>query len=236
LERLIKYMNGLLKEDEGMMSYLRDRGITEESIDLFMLGKFPDDVRDTLKFADSSVLADKGILYSSYEGIKSQFTQNKLIFPIYDINSIPVAIAGRVLVSKEVQQEQGLPKYTNSVYKKTQTLFGLNLSKDYIREAGEALVVEGYTDFISAYQNDIRNIVAVTGTILSNGQMNLLARYTDKINLLYDNDKPGDKAVARIREQHKNKKINVRRLILNKYNDLDELIRSGEDIKKYITR
>ena len=229
-------MNRLLKEDKDMLAYLHERDVTEESIDLFMLGKFPNDVRDVLKYADSALLADKGILYSSYEGIKSQFTQHKLIFPIYDINNVPIAIAGRVLVDEKTRKEQGLRKYTNSVYRKTQTLFGLNLSKDYIREAGEVLVVEGYTDFISAYQNNIRNIAAVTGTILSNGQMNLLARYADKIDLLYDNDGPGDQAVNRIKKQHKNKKINIRRLVLHKYNDLDELIRSGEKIKKYITR
>lgn len=229
-------MNCLLKEDKDMLAYLHEREITDESIDLFMLGKFPNEVIDVLRYADSTLLADRGILYSSYEGIKSQFTQHKLIFPIYDINNVPIAIAGRVLVGEKTRQEQGLPKYINSVFRKTQTLFGLNLSKDYIREAGEALVVEGYTDFISAYQNNIRNIVAVTGTILSNGQMNLLARYADKIDLLYDNNDPGDQAVDRIKKQHKNKKINIRRLVLHKYNDLDELIRSGEKIKKYITR
>ena len=235
MNKLISYLNNLLLKDEDMMNYLLDRGITEKSIQEYKLGAFPENVVDVLKYEKAKKLLDDKILYSTFNGFKSMFSANKLIIPIYDVYGDPIGIAGRVLVNDEIIKKHGLLKYKNSGYDKTLNLFGLNIAKETIRKKDKVFVVEGYFDVISAHQYGLMNVVAPCGTMLSNGQLNLLARFTENIYLLFDNDPPGQMAAERALKRYENKKrINLKRLKFVKFNDLDELLRSGEKLEKHI--
>lgn len=233
---LIEYFHKLLLNSDEILEYLENRNVSINEVKKFKLGKFPNNIKNVLKYADTKFLADSLILYSTFNGIKSEFSRNKLIIPIYDVDGNPVGISGRVLVDDKTIKKFGMKKYYNSAYNKRLHLYGLNWSKEHIRNKGEAIVVEGYFDLISAFRAGMKNVVAVCGTMLSNGQLNLLARYTKNINLLYDNDTGGKRAAdGAMKRQNKNR-INVKILKIEKFNDLDELIRSGEDINKYILR
>jgi len=235
MKRLINYLNGLLLEDEVLLKYLFDRGITEESIKKYKLGVFPKNPVDILKYEEAKKLLDAQILYSTFNGFKSMFSQNKLIIPVYDAEGEPVGLAGRVLASAEMIKKHGLLKYKNSVYDKTLNLYGLDVAKESIMKKDKAFLVEGYFDVISAHQNKMLNVVAPCGTMFSNGQLNLLARYTENIYLLFDNDSPGQLASERVIKKYGDKKrITIKRLKMEKFNDLDELLQSGEDVEKYI--
>lgn len=235
MKKLINYFNTILLQNEDMLKYLYERNVSDETIKNYKLGLFPEKVVDVLKYANAKKLIDDKILYSTFNGFKSMFTQNKLIIPVYDVYSEPIGIAGRVIANAEVIKKHGLLKYKNSGYDKTLNLFGLNIAKDRIREKDKVFIVEGYFDVIAAHQHGLLNFVAPCGTMLSNGQLNLLARYTENIYLLFDNDAPGQLAAERAIKRYENKKrIKIKRLKMEKFNDLDELLRAGAKLEEHI--
>jgi DNA primase len=107
-----------------------------------------------------------------------------------------VAFAGRIL-----DPEEKGAKYINSpeslIYSKSKILYGLSFAKDEIRRLNKAILVEGYMDLISLYQSGIKNVVAVSGTALTDDQVQLLSRYTKDVVLLFDSDTAGIKASMR---------------------------------------
>jgi DNA primase len=113
------------------------------------------------------------------------------------------------------------------VYKKSKHLYGFNLAKQYIRESKQVILVEGYFDMISLYQNAIGNVVASLGTALTENQINLLRRFSDKIFMFYDMDKAGIEAT--IRGTEKMFEQNIIPYIVNagKSKDPDDFIREN---------
>ena len=116
------------------------------------------------------------------------------MFPICDVQGEPIAFGGRIM-------GQGEPKYLNSpeseIFLKKNNLFGLNLTKKEIDKEQRAIIVEGYMDMISLYQNGIRNVAASLGTALTLNQARLLCRYSKNIVLSYDSDSAGINAALR---------------------------------------
>ncbi|MFA5199355.1 MAG: toprim domain-containing protein, partial [Candidatus Omnitrophota bacterium] len=124
-----------------------------------------------------------------------------------------------------------LPKYVNSpetpVYTKGKNLFGLNLSKDFIRDSDCAVIVEGYLDFIIPYQEGVKNIVASQGTALTVEQIKLLKRYTNNVVMIFDGDQAGEIATLRSLDILIDEGINVRVAPLPKGMDPDVLVRKS---------
>ncbi|MDP4173403.1 MAG: DNA primase [Bacteroidota bacterium] len=122
--------------------------------------------------------------------------RDRVIFPIFSPNGRVIAFGGRVM-----QKSDKAAKYLNSpespVYFKRKTLYGLYHSKEEIRKLDKAILVEGYIDLISLYQNGIKNVVASCGTALTEEQAQMLARYTKNIIVFYDADAAGIKASIR---------------------------------------
>jgi DNA primase len=119
----------------------------------------------------------------------------RLMIPIFNLSNKPIAFGGRTL-------KKGEPaKYINSpetpLYSKGNVLYGLNFSKDSIRESGHALVVEGYFDFISLWQVGVKNVVASSGTAFTQQQARLLARFCEMVYLFFDADSAGQNAALR---------------------------------------
>ena len=182
----------------GTMEYLKSRGINNETIKLFGIGYAPRGWDGFLKLASSknipAAILERVGLAIKKEGFYDRF-RHRLMVPIRTLSGRIVGFGGRVLPGDEG------PKYINSpeteIYKKGKILFGLDLSKDAIREKNEAIVVEGYFDLISLYQAGIKNVVAVSGTGFTSEQAQLLARFCDHIVLLYDSDSAGVRAAFR---------------------------------------
>ena len=153
--------------------------------------------------------------------------RGRVIFPIFSLTGKVVAFGGRTVTDAE-------PKYLNSpdtpLYSKGKLLYGLNFSKDAIREAGEAILVEGYTDFAALYQAGIGNVVASLGTALTPLQVAQAARFAPRIIVNYDGDAAGQNACARAIPLCFEKGMNVDALILPEGLDPDAfLAKHGRD-------
>ncbi len=203
-ELAVKYFHHLLTQDEkaaDAMAYLEKRGINRDIIDAFSLGYAPDQWDGFLQVAtrrgfSPQILERAGLVTPRQTGggFYDRF-RNRITFPIHAATGRPVAFGARALDPDEQA------KYINSpetpVYNKSATLYGLWRDRDAIRDAGVALVVEGYMDLIALSQYGIENAVASSGTALTTDQARLLRRYAPKTILIFDGDTAGATAAMR---------------------------------------
>ena len=137
-----------------------------------------------------------GLIDSKEAGKYYDKFRGRIIFPIFSPNGRVIAFGGRVF-----QGEENIAKYLNSpestIYLKRKSLYGLYHSKDEIRKLNKAILVEGYMDLIALFQHGIKNVVASSGTSLTDDQVRLLSRYTKSIVVIFDADEAGTKAAMR---------------------------------------
>lgn len=208
-ELVISFYEHNLHSQEGLnvKNYLLKRDIDAQTIKLFKLGFAPDG-RDTLinylrnKNISLSLLEKAGLIIPKQGGGYFDRFRNRIIFPIFDIKSRPLAFGARLLpVSDKPQVNNVLAKYINSpqtpIYTKGRHLYGLNSASDAIREEGYVVIVEGYLDFILPFQEGFKNIVASLGTALTIEQARLIKRYTHEVVMVYDADDAGQLATLR---------------------------------------
>jgi len=234
-EQLTDICHELLYQNEALMYYLKvSRGMTDETIKTYKLGAFPERIADLyLKHGmDPVELREKGILWNADQ---SQFQFYPLVIPVCDVNGNTIAIGARTLLSDKKRKKLGIPKYRNSVYKKTSYLYGLDRAMGAIREADKVFVVEGYFDTKMAHQKGILNVVATSGTIFSERQMIILSRYTSNICLLFDNDEPGRVSSRKAIDVRGDVEgINLTHDFTPRgYKDLDEYLRKGGNINLF---
>ena len=207
--------------------YLIKREIKPQTIKEFHLGLAPGDWDSLMNFMRSknislALLEKAGLILPKAGGGYYDRFRSRIIFPIFDIRSRPIGFGARVL-------DKSLPKYINSsetaVFTKGRNLFGLNLSKDYIRDVDNAIIVEGYLDFMIPYQEGIKNIVASQGTALTLEQIRLLKRYTHNAVMIYDGDTAGEIATLRSLDMLIEEGMNVKIVPLPKDLDPDALVR-----------
>jgi DNA primase len=233
------YQDQLFNTDRGKsvgLSYFKNRGFTEETIRKFGLGYAPPGkdvfVQEALKKGyDKELLRELGLM-SKYD---SDFFRDRVIFTIRNLSGKVIAFAGRIM-----QKDAKAPKYINSpeteIYHKSDVLYGAHFAKAPIRKADECILVEGYTDVISLHQAGIENVVASSGTSLTQGQIRLIKRNTQNIKILYDGDAAGIKAALRgmdlVLEQDKNVKV----VLLPEGEDPDSYLQSvgPKAFKEYI--
>jgi DNA primase len=182
--------------------YLRKRrDITDDSVDHFSLGLAGEEWDGLLRYAAKRDLSGKDLenaglaVYSDKN--KSHFDRfrQRLMIPIFNLSGKPIAFGGRTL-------KKGEPaKYVNSpetpLYSKSNVLYGLNFSRNEIRDANDVIVVEGYFDLISLWQVGVRNVVASSGTAFTSQQARLLARFAETVYLFFDADSAGQQAAIR---------------------------------------
>jgi len=245
------FLNNLLNDDEGEFArkYLNERNIKTQTLRSFGLGYSLKGWENFINYAKSRNLnIDKciqlGLIGKNAEGKLYDKLPGRLIFPIFSPNGRVVAFAGRVLDAKDTGA-----KYINSpeslIYIKGRILYGLSFAKDDIRRLDKAIIVEGYMDLISLYQSGIKNVVAVSGTALTDDQVQLLSRYTKNVVLLFDADVAGIKASMRSIEILLKRDMEVKIVSLpkgedpdsyvNKYgkDEFEELIKRAENFLEY---
>ncbi|MBF0494618.1 MAG: DNA primase [Candidatus Omnitrophica bacterium] len=182
------------------LAYLLKRGLQQDTIKKFNIGYAPeswDSIKNILhkkKFSIDLVRKSGLIVKSEKSDNEYDRFRNRIIFPIYNDHGKNVAFGARVM-------DNSLPKYINSpetpVYSKGNTLFALNFARKSIREAGYVILVEGYMDAVMPYQHGITNVVAVSGTALTEHQVLLLKRFTDTAVIIFDPDTAGQTASLR---------------------------------------
>lgn len=221
------YQNQLFETDKGKsigLSYFKERGFRQETIKKFGLG-FAPDVND--RFTLTAVQKGYNIDLLRKLGLTTQhdrdFFRNRVMFTIHNLSGKPIAFAGRIL-----QKDVKAPKYINSpeteIYNKSKVLYGAFFAKQSIRKEDECILVEGYTDVISLHQAGIENVVASSGTSLTEGQIRLIKRYTPNIKILYDGDAAGIKAALRGLDLVLEQDLNVKVVLLPNSEDPDSYL------------
>lgn len=192
------------KSGTEALTYLKNRGLTNETIKEFQIG-YAQSSWDglynflTMKGYKPDVIEKAGlILVSEKSGTKKYFDRfrDRIMFPIADANGTIVAFTGRYLQKKE---DEG--KYVNSpqtmLYNKSAILYGMDKAKQEIRRHNNVVLMEGQMDLIMAWQDGVHNTAAVSGTAFTLQQLSLIKRYTPNITLLFDADVAGDTATQK---------------------------------------
>ncbi|GAB2604866.1 DNA primase [Spirosoma areae] len=242
------FQETLQTTDEGKsigLSYFRERGLTNPTIDAFELGYTLDQWDALLKEGQrrgySRDLLEKAGLVLSKEGTSG--AENKMfdrfrgrvMFPIHNVSGRVIAFGARIL---KIDKNQ--PKYLNSpettVYHKSQVLYGIFQAKQAIRQEDVCYLTEGYTDVISLHQAGIKNVVASSGTSLTTEQIKLIARFTPNVTILYDGDAAGIKAALRGLDMVLEEGLNLRLLLLPDGEDPDSYVHKvgADEFKAYI--
>ena len=241
-----KYYSATLDNDEETLcrEYLKGRGISEETTITFRLGyalqQYQAFSRTAVSkgFSEANLL-DIGLSYKNKRGELADRFYDRLIFPWIDSSGRIVAFGGRKIVAGTKGIDQ---KYINSkesdVFHKGHELYGIWQAKEAIREKDQAYLVEGYFDVIAMYQAGIHNVVANSGTILSQYQVDLLGRFTKNIVVIYDGDEAGQHAIERSSKLLLQGGMNVSVVILEDGNDPDSYIkeRGQEEFLSYLTQ
>ncbi len=201
MARAAQYYREQLKHSPAAIAYLKQRGLTGEIAARFGIGYAPEGWQSLAQvypeYAASKPLAQAGLVIDNEQGRRYDRFRDRIIFPIQDRRGRVIAFGGRILVTGE-------PKYLNSpetpLFEKGRELYGLVQAQKAIRDAGFALVVEGYMDVVALSQFGIDNAVATLGTATTPHHIQTLLRQTDRIVFCFDGDSAGRKAAWRALE------------------------------------
>ena len=214
---------------ENARKYLKNRKISENSFKLFALGYAPNSWDSLIKFLNKkkysvSDLETAGLVSKSGIGHYFDRFRGRIIFPLFDHRGNVCGFAGRLL-DPDAKEAKYINTSETPVYIKGNILYGLNIAKEEIKKAGFAVAVEGEIDAIQSYQAGVRNVVAIKGSALTVGHVNLLKRYTENIYLSLDADFAGDAAAHRGIEIADQAGLNIKVVTFKEGKDPDELIK-----------
>ena len=225
------------------LSYFRQRGFTDETIKHFGLGYAPAGFDAFTKYAlengyKEEYLVETGLCTQHEDGHLSDRFYERVMFPIYSLGGKVIAFGGRIMSS-----EKKAAKYVNSkessIYSKSRsTLYGLFQAKNAIAKQDKCYMVEGYADVISMHQRGIENVVASSGTALTEGHINLVKRFTKRLTFIYDSDPAGIKAALRGIDMVLEAGMEVKVLLLPQGEDPDSFAQGHEkdEIEAYIAK
>ena len=195
-----------LQSEEGRsigLSYFKERGFSPAILEKFDLGYALDGWDHLLKAAKSAgfqedILLKAGLILQKENDTSRVYDRfrGRVTFTIHNVGGKPIGFGARILTKDKTQ-----PKYINSpetpVYHKSDVLYGMFQAKKAIRDKDNCFLVEGYTDVVSMHLSGIENVVASSGTSLTDGQIKLIKRFTNQVTVLYDGDAAGIKASLR---------------------------------------
>lgn len=241
-----QYFSTLLREHvEGKsvgMRYFAERGLREDVVRKFQLG-YSLDQRDALYKAATSAgykkeyLEKTGLVIAYDNGNMNDRFRGRVIFPVHTLSGKVVAFGGRIL-----KKDEKTAKYVNSpeseIYHKSNELYGIYFAKQAIVKQDRCFLVEGYMDVIGMHQVGVENVVASSGTALTQGQIRLIHRFTDNITVLYDGDAAGIKAALRGIDMLLEEGMNIKVVLLPTGEDPDSFARShgASEFAEYIKR
>ncbi len=244
------YRELLFQTDEGRsigLSYFRERGFNDRTIEKFELGY---SIKEWDHFHKKAVTAgySEDMLEKAGLVIRKENEQTntvrfydrfrgRVIFPVHNLAGKVVAFGARILTKEKDQ-----PKYINSpeteIYHKSNVLYGMFQAKNAIRREDFCYLVEGYTDVISMHQADVDNVVASSGTALTEEQIKLIRRFTENVTMLFDGDAAGIKAAIRGVDLVLKGGLNVRVVLLPDGEDPDSMSRKmgSTEYKQFLKR
>lgn len=224
------------------LTYFRQRGFSDATIEKFGLGYSPEAwsafTEAALKAGyQAEYLETSGLSIRRDDGRYTDRFRGRVVFPIHSFSGRVAGFGARTM-----QTEKTIAKYLNSpenpIYHKSDILYGLYQAKNAIVRQDSCYLVEGYTDVISMHQAGVENVVASSGTSLTDGQIRLIKRLTQNITVLYDGDTPGIKASFRGIDMLLAADMNVRVLTFPDNDDPDSFARkhTAEQLKDYLEK
>ncbi len=242
------YKSSLFDTEEGRsvgLSYFRERGFNDRIIEKFELGYTLNEWDHFSKRAlqdgySLEMLEKAGLVIKKEKEKPDNFRvydrfRGRVIFPVHGIGGKVIAFGARILTKEKDQ-----PKYINSpeteIYHKSNVLYGMFQAKNAIRREDFCYLVEGYTDVISMHLADVDNVVASSGTALTEEQIKLIRRFTENVTVLFDGDAAGIKAAIRGIDLVLKGGLNVRIVLLPDQEDPDSFSRKmgSSEYKKYL--
>jgi len=233
---------GLPSGNPVASGYLKSRGVTDETMKEFRLGYAPAEWKMLFnhllgkgfkpdEMERAGVILKSSSYASASAGRKNYFDRfrGRIIFPILDYNGRVIAFGGRIYPEKENEA-----KYVNSpetpLYQKSKVIYGLDKAKSEILRAGVCILVEGYMDAIMSHQAGVKNTVAVSGTALTEEQLKILRRLTDKLIAAFDMDSAGEGAAKRGINLALLQNFEVKTAVLEKLKDPAEAVEKDPQI------
>lgn len=238
------YADTLFHTDAGQhigLTYLHERGFTDETIKKFGLGYAPDS-RDA--FTSKAVagqynteLLQKAGLVTERNGQLADNYRDRIIFPVHN-NSGKVIGFGARLIKKNDKAPKYINTPENELYIKSKILYGTYFARHAIDRADECLLVEGYTDVISLHQAGIENAVASGGTSLTQDQLRLIKKFTRNLTIIYDGDAAGIKAALRGLDMALEESLNVKLVLIPDKEDPDSYVRKvgAQQFREFIAQ
>lgn len=237
-----QFTENLFQSDEGMtvgLAYFKERGFQQNTLKKFEVG-YSFEKRDA--FSKKALeegyrkdfLVKTGLSIQHDDYIFDRFS-GRVMFPIHSLSGQVLGFGGRVL-----KTDAKTAKYLNSpeseIYHKSRILYGIYQARKAITQEDKCYLVEGYTDVMSLHEAGIENVVASSGTSLTQEQVRLIKRFTQNITILYDGDPAGIKASIRGIDLVLEEGMNVRIVLLPGSEDPDSYSKkvSNEDFKKYL--
>ena len=236
------FQNQLLETQDGKeigLSYFKQRGFNEQTIRDFRLGYCPER-RDSLYKAaikqgfNRDLLLELGLCHDDKRGGGFDFFSGRVMFPIFNVSGKVVAFGGRTL------KKGDKAKYFNSpeslIYSKRRELYGLYQARREISKQDKCFIVEGYADVISMHQSGFKNVIASSGTALTEQQVTLIHRFSANVTELFDGDDAGLHAAMRGVDMFLKEGINLKVLVLPPEDDPDSFVRShsSTQVQQYI--
>lgn len=227
-EAALHFFRASLRTSARAASYIRDRGLADETVEQFHIGYSRPERDSLLRHLKSQgfgedVIKLSGLVYFGERGIYD-FFRDRVMFPLFDLQGRVIAFGGRIL-SADIQA----PKYLNSsespVFRKSDALFGLNLSRQAISQKGYGVLVEGYLDVVTCHQEGLTNVVAPLGTALTAEHLRRLKRFSEKVVILFDGDNAGVAAAQRALDLVFDESMTAKILLLPEGDDPDSYVR-----------
>jgi len=231
------FVDQLRNTEEGKlmgMAYLKERGFKDATIDKFGLGYCPDGWDNFTKAAldkgyKEEYLIELGLTGKSQSGKLYDIYRGRVIFPIHNDAGKVIGFGGRILKKDGKDPRKYVNSRENTIYHKSDTLYGIFFAKNAIHKQQNVYLVEGYTDVISMHESGVENVVASSGTSLTQGQIRMITKRTQNITVLYDGDMAGIKASMRGIDMLLEQGLKIRVCLLPDGEDPDSFAKKHRD-------
>ena len=243
------YQQQLIKHSQSaeILNYLKQRGFTRETIKDFKIGYAPKNWRAVVSYLLKKNFSLQDILNAgliiSKEGADKNNPENyydrfrdRIMFPIVDVNGKVIGYSARIASGGDEKTAKYINSPQSLIYDKSKILYGLYQARQAIRQSGYVIIVEGNADVVLSHSIGIKNVVAVSGTALTETQVKLLKRYTNRVMLNFDMDGAGQKATKKSIQVCLQNDLQVKIILLSdEYKDVGDIVMiRPKDWRKFI--
>ncbi|HPO06079.1 MAG TPA: DNA primase, partial [Candidatus Gracilibacteria bacterium] len=233
MKTVIEFYQDQLTRTNEAYSYWKNRQITPEISQSFQIGYAPSGNQTTFQYLkrkgfEADLMLAVGLIGQNENGEYYDRFRERIMIPIYDHLGNPVGFGGR-LIKDDPHQGKYLNSPENALYNKSQLLFGLDKAKESIKKKGYVILVEGYLDVIASHQAGETACIGVSGTALTNEQLQLIKRYTSHLKLCFDQDSAGREANKRAIQLATSQDFSVEIILIENSKDVDELVQKSPE-------